>query len=293
MMGIAVAISTRNRADALSRCLDSIAAGSAKPNEIVVVDQGDDDRAADVVAARSDLPAIRYIRQHERGLAVSQNTAIRAAAVDVVAVTDDDCVVDGTWLETAAAAFEADPTLGLLTGRVLPLETDDPNLLPVSTRPSPTAVTFVAPTDPWLIGSGNNFAVRRPWFEAVGGCDVRLGPGTPGRGALDMDLFYRLLRAGSPARYEPRALVFHEQKSREERRLRRPDYGFGMGACCVFWRRAGDPNALPVLRRWLGFRAGLLVACVRRLRLRGAHEELLMLLGTVRGLFYAYAHSRS
>jgi O-antigen biosynthesis protein len=291
---VSVAVSARDRPDALDRCLASLAAGSAQPHDVVIVDQSSDERAADVVAAReADGLSLRYIRQHERGLAVSQNTAIRAAAVDVVAVTDDDCVVEGTWLETVAAAFEADSALGLLTGRVLPLETDDPSLVPVSTRPSPTAVTFAAPTDPWMIGSGNNFAVRRLWFEAVGGCDARLGPGTPGRGALDMDLFYRLLRAGSPARYEPRAVVFHEQKSREERRLRRPDYGFGMGASCVFWRRAGDPNALPVLRRWLAFRSGLLVASVRRLRPGGAQEELLMLLGTVRGLVYGYAHSRS
>jgi hypothetical protein len=101
-----------------------------------------------------------------------------------------------------------------------------------------------------------------------------------------MDLFYRLLRAGAHGRYEAGAVVFHEQKSRAERRSRRPDYGFGMGACCMFWRREGDANAMHILRRWLRFRASLLLQALRRAHLRAAYEEVLMLLGTARGIFY-------
>jgi GT2 family glycosyltransferase len=289
-MRVSVAISTRDRVDALARCLDSLLAGSARPEEIVVVDQGEREDAAVVLDARAEAGVpLHYIRQDDRGLAVSQNAAVRAVVSDVVAVTDDDCVVDRNWLEVVGDAFEREPELGLLTGRVLPLLSDDPSLVPVSTRPSALRVQFDAAADPWEIGSGNNFAVRRAWFEAVGGCDVRLGPGTPGRGALDMDLFYRLLRAGAPARYEPDAVVFHEQKPRSDRRSRRPDYGFGMGACCMFWRRSGDSDAIPVLGRWLAFRAKLLAAALRERRLRGAYEEMLMLLGTVRGLVYGFA----
>jgi GT2 family glycosyltransferase len=293
-MQVSVVVSTRDRPRALERCLASLAEGSFSASDVVVVDQSDDDRSAQVSERRRDRSGLSllHIHQRERGLAVSQNAGIAAAASDVVAVTDDDCVVDRRWLEVVAEAFERDPELGLLTGRVLPLATDDPSLVPVSIRPSALPVGFVAPADPWEIGSGNNFAVRRRWFEAVGGSDVRLGPGTPGRGALDMDLFYRLVRAGAPARYEPDALVFHEQKPRAERRSRRPDYGFGMGACCTFWWRDGDPNARRVLGRWLRFRARLLLHSLARGRIRGAFEETLMLLGTFRGVLYGYAHAR-
>jgi GT2 family glycosyltransferase len=293
-MQVSVAVSTRDRPQALARCLASLAEAPFSPSDVVIVDQSDDDRGAQVSERCTDMSgfSVLHIRQHERGLAVAQNAGIAAAASDVVAVTDDDCVVDARWLEVVAEAFERDPELGLLTGRVLPLATDDPSLVPVSIRPSALPVSFVAPADPWEIGSGNNFAVRRRWFDAVGGCDVRLGPGTPGRGALDMDLFYRLVRAGAPARYEPGALVFHEQKPRAERRSRRPDYGFGMGACCMFWRRDGDPNALRILGRWLRFRARLLLHSLGRGRIGGAYEETLMLVGTLRGVMYGYAHAR-
>jgi O-antigen biosynthesis protein len=293
MTAVAVAISTRDRAEALARCLDSLAAGTLMPSEVVVVDQGSDDAAGAVVDARQALGfAVRRVVQRERGLAVSQNAAIRSARAEVVAVTDDDCVAAETWLAVVAAAFGDDPELGLLTGRVLPLPTADTRLVPVSTRPSTKRARFSGRVDPWEVGSGNNFAVRRTWFDRIGGCDVRLGPGTPGRGALDMDPFYRLIRAGAPARYEPEAVVYHEQKSRAERRARRPDYGFGMGVCCMLWRGAGDDDALDVLVRWLRLRARLAVVALGRLRLRGAFDEVLMLLGTFRGMIHGARAAR-
>jgi GT2 family glycosyltransferase len=260
---------------------------------VIVVDQGHGDGARRAVeAARAAGLRVRLIEQRKRGLAVSQNAAIGAAGTDVVAVTDDDCVADDAWLAVVRRAFEADRELGLLTGRVLPLPTEAKGLVPVSTRTSATPVAFSGPTDPWEIGSGNNFAVRRKWFDAVGGCDERLGPGAAGRGALDMDLFYRLVRAGAPARYEPEAVVFHEQKARRERRSRRPDYGFGMGVCCMFWRKDGDLEALAVLRRWLRSRGRSLFRAARRGQLRGAYDEALMLIGTLLGIVHGSRHAR-
>jgi GT2 family glycosyltransferase len=266
----------------LARCLDAILAGELQPQDVVVVDQSSDEQSERVVATRA--ARVRYVRQQERGLAVAQNVAIRTAAAEVVAITDDDCVPERSWLTIVAKAFESDAELGLLTGRVLPLPTEDPALVPVSTRTSAVRRAFGVGADPWEIGSGNNFAVRKSAFEAVNGCDVRLGPGRPGRGALDIDLFYRLVRAGIHARYEPEAVVLHEQKSRRERRSRRPDYGFGMGACCMLWRREGDPEATKVLRHWVGFRGRLLGRALRTGRAGAVYEESLMLLGTARGI---------
>ena len=78
---------------------------------------------------------------------------------------------------------------------------------------------------PWDVGSGNNFALRRSAWTAIGGCDERLGPGSPGRGAVDLDLFHRILTAGGSLLYDPSCVVHHERDTPQARLARRGPYG--------------------------------------------------------------------
>jgi GT2 family glycosyltransferase len=141
---------------------------------------------------------------------------------------------------------------------------------------------------PWDIGSGNNFAVKRVWLAKVRGNDERLGPGSPGQGGVDMDLLYRLARAGARIRYEPEALIYHERASRASRLARRGPYGYGMGAACSLWLRQGDNNAWRVLVRWVLMRARRLAIGVRQRDGLRVHEEFLVLAGTLGGLLYGW-----
>jgi GT2 family glycosyltransferase len=284
---IAVAISTLDRPDALARCLGSLAAGSALPAEVVVVDQSRDASARPVVeAAAAALPGVRHVPQRTIGLSVGQNEAVGQTGAAVVAVLDDDCVADENWIAQVARLLADDRPLDVIGGRVLPLGADAPGLYAVSSRPSTTPQTFDSRTRPWEVGSGNNFAFRRRWFDAIGGCDARLGPGAPGRGAADIDLFYRLLRAGARVGYEPGVLVYHERKMLSQRLARRVPYGFGMGAACAIWLRQRDRCALRVLANWLVLRLRLCAASLRRRHWLGVWEEVLVVTGTARGLVY-------
>ena len=114
----------------------------------------------------------------------------------------------------------------------------------------------------------------------------RLGAGSPGSAGEDMDLLYRLLRAGARIRYEPEALVFHERQPRERRLASRSAYGRGVGACCGLWLRGRDLHAIPVLGGWLRMRAGMAAGAVRRRQWESLREEMLVLGGTARGLIY-------
>ena len=74
-------------------------------------------------------------------------------------------------------------------------------------------------------------------LERIGGFDERLGPGTWTEAAEDLALFDRLLHAGGAGRYEPQALVLHEQW-RARRAVVRLDWGYGKGRargsrCCA------------------------------------------------------------
>jgi len=284
---VTVAISTRDRSDVLARCLAALLAGQVLPTEIVVVDQSRDDRTRLVVELQESPIPLIYVHHKGRGLGISQNIAIRHARCPIVAVTDDDCIPTPEWIARIAQEFFAAPQpIDALMGRVLPQGPEMPGLYAVSSRTSEVRAEFNSSTMPWDMGSGNNFAVKREWLNRICGNDERLGPGATGQGGVDMDLFYRLLRAGARICYEPGILVYHERTNKAGRIARRAPYGYGMGAACIIWMRQGDHNAPRVLGYWLKLRAWRLLGALRRREWDSAYEELLVLRGTFGGLVH-------
>jgi glycosyltransferase involved in cell wall biosynthesis len=281
---VTVVVSTLDRPATLARCVQALLVGSSRPDELVVVDQGEPEGTARALEpAREAGIAVQHVRQPRLGLSASQNAGVRAAGSAVVAVVDDDCVPDTQWVEVVRRAFADRTAPLLLTGRVLPLPPVGERTLAVSSRLSTDPQVWTAPTLPWLVGTGGNFAVTRTAYLDVEGNDERLGTGTPGRGGNDLDLFQRQLAAGVHARYEPDLVVEHERSTVAEHRSRRGSYGFGLGAAAGRWLRAREPYAPGVLRAWVSLRVGL----VRRERTWSrARDEARVLLGTVAGLAY-------
>jgi GT2 family glycosyltransferase len=293
VVAVSVAICTVDRPASLARCLESLASGWAHPADVVVVDQSSHGSARRIAEGLNGRLNVRYVPQHATGLGIGQNEAFRRTSSPVVAVLDDDCVADEQWIAEVGRLLDSASPIDVVGGRVLPLDDGGSGRYAVSSRTSTIARGFCDRARPWNVGSGNNFALRREWFDRVGGCDERLGPGSPGRGAVDMDLFYRLLRAGARVRYEPDLLVYHERKTRDERLARRVPYGYGMGAACATWLRQRDWYALRVLGAWFLFRAQLLSGALCGRRWLSAWEELLVLGGTMKGLVHGFRETGS
>ena len=290
--GMTVAISTRDRPDPLGRCLESLATGVRRPDEILVVDQSTNpERTSQAVAGwrgRTGSLTIVYVRHDGRGLGAAQNVAFARASHPVIAVLDDDCVAAPNWLHVIESRLNERPDLDAATGRVLPLDAVGARTFPVSSRVSEVRREFTSQALPWEVGSGNNFAVRREALRRVGGCDERLGPGSSAQGGVDMDLFHRLLRAGSRILYEPDAIVYHERQTREERKARRPMYGRGMGAAIALWHRDGDRSSAFILREWTRLRIRQMRLAAMRGDWTDVRDELAMLASTVRGLSHGW-----
>jgi GT2 family glycosyltransferase len=284
---ITVAISTLNRPDALYICLKNLLTGDVLPAEIVVVDQSRDEKAEQVVDGCDAGPvSLVYIRHEGRGLGAAQNIAIHHAKQPIVAVTDDDCEPAPNWIAKIEQSFSSHSSIDGLTGRVLPTDQKSAEAYAVSSRTSTERMDFQRKAMPWYVGSGNNFAVKRKWLQSIGGNDERLGPGSPGQGGVDMDLFYRLLRAGARIRYEPELLVYHARTDKNGRISRRVPYGYGMGACCILWLREKDWYALQVLVSWFFLRLQRLVEGIFHKQWLRVYEETLVLRGTLQGLVY-------
>ncbi len=288
---VSVVVSTLDRPVLLARCLGALLDGVRLPTEVVVVDQGGGDEVAALLEGCRRTSDVRFVHvvQRERGLSTSQNAGVRTASHAVVAVVDDDCVPDPRWVEVLEREHASAPGPLLITGRVLPLPAEGDRVVALSSRTSQERRLLPPDALPWDVGTGGNFSVTRSAYLQVGGNDVRLGTGTPGRAGNDLDLFRRLLRAGVTAKYEPDLLVLHERATVAEHVSRRWTYGFGAGACAALWRRQGDPDAARLLRAWTAMRLGRIRTAERPVAV--AHE-LRVLAGTVHGLWYGWRTGR-
>lgn len=90
MPKVSVVIPTHNRPEMLKRSVASVVAQTYSDWELIVVDDGLQERAQAIVASFGD-ERIRYIpHEKERGGSVARNTGIRAARSAFIAFQDDD-----------------------------------------------------------------------------------------------------------------------------------------------------------------------------------------------------------
>jgi len=222
---VTVAVCTRNRPDDLARCLEAIAELDYPSFEVVVVDNApSDDRTEQLVRGR--FPQVRYVREPRPGLSNARNRAIAEARGEIVAFTDDDVVVDRGWVGAIARVFAENPGVVGLTGLVVPLEleTEAQILFEVHGgfgRGFARQLYRYQPGHPGTqatyqgtgrFGTGANMAYRRSLFAQIGGFDPALGVGTSTQGGEDLEMFFRLLRAGHTLAYEPAAMVRHRHR---------------------------------------------------------------------------------
>lgn len=209
-MNVDVVVPTWNGAALLPPCLESLAAQTV-PCRVIVVDNGSTDGTADLVGTR--FPGVRLVALPEnRGFAGGVNAGIAASDADVVGLLNNDAVAEPEWVERALAAF-ADPRVGAVA--TLMLRADDP-----------ARVDSAGAALGWWSGPrdrGRGDAVAR-WttpgtcFAACGGAAFYRRSALDAVGSFDdayfayfedVDLGWRLRRAGWVTAYEPRARVRH------------------------------------------------------------------------------------
>jgi glycosyltransferase involved in cell wall biosynthesis len=180
-----VVIATRDRPEELRQCLRSVRSALSGDDEIIVVDSASRD-AQHVARVAADAGAV-LIRSERSGSARARNIGARRAHGEFIAFTDDDALVDPSWLEALAARF-ADPLVGAVVGPVFELGAQHSKLLfgHPDFDPARDTVSFDRATDEWFrrvrlgaIGSGANLAVRRGVFQNLGPFRESLGCGAP------------------------------------------------------------------------------------------------------------------
>ncbi len=253
-----IAICTHNRPDVLARCLRGLA---PFPVRVLVIDNAPSDLDAHHVAAQ--FPNVRYILEPKPGLDFARNRALQESDAELLAFLDDDVIVDRCWLEGLWDACAGNPDAAAFTGPVLPLELETRAQILFEQmggfgrnfkRTRFASVLPGLPTYPCgagMFGAGCNMVFRRSVLLQLGGFDDALDTGAPLPGGGDLDMFYRVVRAGHPLVREPKMVVYHQHR-REYSKLRHQVWTWGLGSMAFVsksWKT--DPTQRPKIRRWI------------------------------------------
>ena len=191
-----------NGAATIGACVASFLAMHVERSrfEIIVVDNGSTDATRDVLQKFGD--EVRVLFEPTRGASAARNRGIREALGSVVAFTDADCTVDEDWLATLLESF-GDPAIGVVGGMVL------------SHKPCNRMELFgemIHDQRAAIEGNELPYVVTGNWASPhavlleVGLFDESL------RRGQDVDLSWRIHRAGYRLVYQSRARVFHRNE---------------------------------------------------------------------------------
>jgi GT2 family glycosyltransferase len=210
---VALVIPNYNGMHWLPGVLESVAAQTVAPAEVLIVDDGSTDRSAELVAeqfAGVDLLEL----EGNGGFARAANAGIAAVSAQAVALVNTDVVLAPDWLERAAGALAQDSRAAAVATKLVDL--DDPGILysagDVLRRDGVCEQRgcferdtgrFDAPGEVFSACAGAAL-YRREALAAAGGFDERLGTYLE-----DVELGLRLRLAGWRCRWEPRAVARH------------------------------------------------------------------------------------
>jgi glycosyltransferase involved in cell wall biosynthesis len=264
---LTIAVCTRNRPAELARCIESLLkmrechpelAGRVN---ILVIDNAPSDNSTSALLAR--FPEVRYVVEKKPGLDFARNRAIHEATGELVAYVDDDAVVDRNWLEGLAQAWGTNPDAAAFTGPVLPYELETRAQIAFEELggfgSNFQRVRFARdqsdsncyPCGAGMFGCGCNMIFRRQTLMELGGFDDALDTGAPLPGGGDLDMFYRVVRAGYPLVSEPGLLVYHQHR-REYAKLRHQMWTWGLGSMAYVSKSyQADPSERAKIRRWI------------------------------------------
>ncbi len=200
---VSVVVCAYNAERTLDQCLASLSVLNYPDYEVIVVNDGSRDRTIEIAESYGYC---RIITQPNKGLSAARNVGAEAAAGEIVAYTDSDCVADPDWLTYLVAKMEAG-NLAACGGPNFPPPED--NLVPAAVAVAPGGPTHVLISDEVAEHiAGCNMAFRRDVLQQLGGFDpVYRAAGD------DVDICWRFQDAGYPIGFSPAAVVWHFRRN--------------------------------------------------------------------------------
>lgn len=264
MIDFTVAVVTHDRAPYLDELLDSLADQDRLPEEILIVNNGDNEETNAVVrrhqSAFDELSvALRTIaRPESRNLPAGRNTALANASGDVICFLDDDTIAKSSWLEGIECGYQVTDDVVAVGGPSIEVDktlTPQYDILRKSENMNPMnrygEVTDNTkrwiPPDPVRTNKlqGSNMSFYTDILEDISGFD----PGYKGHPVYeDTDVMAKLWKRDETVIYHPDAMVYHQKASAGgfpgERGRNR--YRYWKGRNSIRYRKHNFPETYPV-----------------------------------------------
>ena len=176
---VSVIVPVYNGERYLASTLQSVVAQDYRPIEILVIDDGSDDRSAEIARG---FPEVRYFHQSNQGAAVARNLGIENAQGELVAFLDADDTWMAAKLSIQVRHLLDHPDLGFVLARQLIF------LEPGVQRPSWLKPELLENDSVGYVPS--TLLARKTVFDRIGGFDPRFVP------AEDAEWFFRAKDAG-------------------------------------------------------------------------------------------------
>jgi glycosyltransferase involved in cell wall biosynthesis len=108
-MQVSVIVTVKNEGASIHRLLDSLAAQTHPPDEVVICDGGSTDGTVDALRAEKRLP-LKIIVRPGANISQGRNAAIANATGEVIASTDAGVLLAPEWLHELVQPFEVSET---------------------------------------------------------------------------------------------------------------------------------------------------------------------------------------
>lgn len=208
MVNVSVIIPTYKRKNSLIRLLRSLKDEVSGNDEIIIVEQGENNRK-DYPAILHTFPAKwTYVYEKHKGTSIAKNRGAKTAKGTYLVFFDDDVVVQKGCIAHLVANL-SDATIGIVGGRVLTpgqkieKNREDVGEISVLSGFSDGFSSTIRQDVDTIIGC--NMAVRKNVFDKVGGFDRKF----EGAFREESDLCLRIKNLNFRILFEPEAVVTH------------------------------------------------------------------------------------
>jgi GT2 family glycosyltransferase len=228
---ISVIVCTHNRAHRLEQTLKSLqgmAVPVDSPWELIIVDNKSSDNTKEIINGFMDKSGlnVKCVIEGRQGLSHARNTGIQESSGNILAFTDDDCIVDRYWVTSISKGFQSDKSIAGIGGRV---ELYDKMDRRVSIRVHKEQMILASVDRIFNLIIGCNMAFDRAVFDKVGMFDTDFGAGARFASAEDSDFLYRAYKEGLKIIYSPQVLVYHNHGRKDGEQVNSLYKGYAIG----------------------------------------------------------------